>query len=129
MSRTHYSEVYYRYGLAYRYGLSPIDGKWLTDTYWPSILGETGFLGIAILALCYVSVIRNSFMNLKRCEKSDSSLKCFGYVCFFSFIALIIESFMTSTFFSLRCYLGLGMLGIFNHLVNLERYNEKNTNI
>ena len=46
MSRQEYSDVYARYGLDQVFGLSKANPQFITDTFWPQILGETGVLGL-----------------------------------------------------------------------------------
>ncbi len=46
ISRTNYSDVYREYGLDQIYGLSPENPQFITDTFWPQILGETGVVGL-----------------------------------------------------------------------------------
>ena len=48
-ARLFYSGLYYQYGFASQWGLSPTYGDFLTDTSWPAVIGEAGYLG----ALCY----------------------------------------------------------------------------
>ena len=50
ISRIHYSDVYRQYGLDRVYGLSPANPQFITDTFWPQILGETGVVGLAAYA-------------------------------------------------------------------------------
>jgi hypothetical protein len=61
-SRLFYSPVYYQYGLSAVYGLSRRFPKYIDDTSWPSVIGETGYGGFAIylvgLMLLVVAVIR-----------------------------------------------------------------------
>jgi len=47
-SRTSYSPVYYQYRLNDVYGLSPDYPAFIDDTSWPSVMGETGYGGLAI---------------------------------------------------------------------------------
>lgn len=46
MSRTDYSDLYYQYGLDKVYGLSPRFPTFITDTFWPQVLGELGVVGL-----------------------------------------------------------------------------------
>jgi hypothetical protein len=48
-SQVYYSPVYTEYGLSAIYGLSPDNPAYLQDTYWPHVLGETGWAGTVIL--------------------------------------------------------------------------------
>lgn len=62
MSRTNYSDVYYQYGLDKIYGLSPQFPTFITDTFWPQVLGELGVLGLigyaVFLAAVAVSLVK-----------------------------------------------------------------------
>jgi hypothetical protein len=55
-SRIHYSPIYDQYGLSGVFGLSPEDPIYLMDTYWPHILGETGWIGVATL-VCFFGML------------------------------------------------------------------------
>ena len=61
-SQLDYSPVYDEYGLSGIWGLSRDFPNYLQDTYWPHVLGETGFLGflsmLAFLGLILVRVAR-----------------------------------------------------------------------
>lgn len=62
MAGEYYSPLYFIYGLAGHREVGVKNQMFLTDTYWPSILGETGILGVvvvgAILGLLYVCIQR-----------------------------------------------------------------------
>ncbi|MCM3033901.1 hypothetical protein [Niallia sp. MER 6] len=57
VARENYSPVYYQYGMDKIYGLWPSNPMFGTDTYWPYILGETGFIGTFTLFIFYITVI------------------------------------------------------------------------
>jgi hypothetical protein len=46
MSRVNYSPLYEQYGLSDIHGLRPTNPAYVTDTFWPQILGELGVLGL-----------------------------------------------------------------------------------
>lgn len=56
-SRIYYSPVYREYGLNDVWGLSPKYPKFIDDTSWPSVLGETGYGGFAIYVAGLVILI------------------------------------------------------------------------
>ena len=56
MSRLHYSPVYVEYGLNAVPGLSPENRSAIDDSFWPSVLGETGVIGFAAFAVFLVTV-------------------------------------------------------------------------
>ena len=45
---SYYSPVYYEYGLNEIWGLSPDDTFFLSDTFWPTVLGQFGVLGLLL---------------------------------------------------------------------------------
>ena len=62
---THYSPVYVQYGFEEVYELSSTTGMFFDDTFWPIIIGQTGFIGtLAYLAL--LSLIFSKVFYLKK---------------------------------------------------------------
>jgi hypothetical protein len=61
-SQLYYSPVYDDYGISAMYGLSPTTPYYLQDTYWPHIVGETGWIGgllaAGIILLLWRGVMR-----------------------------------------------------------------------
>lgn len=61
-SRIYYSPVYQQYNLNLVYGLSREYPKFIDDTSWPAVIGETGYGGFAIyvvgLGLLCLSIVR-----------------------------------------------------------------------
>lgn len=57
-----YSPVYYKYGLNLIWGLSEKFHIFASDTFWPIIFGQTGFLG----TVCFVAVLVLLFVRLKK---------------------------------------------------------------
>ncbi len=57
-----YSSLYYRLGLDTVYGLSPDFADFISDTYWPMVFGEAGFIGgclmIAALIILYLDIFQ-----------------------------------------------------------------------
>jgi hypothetical protein len=53
ISRENYSDLYHQYGLDRVHGLRPSNPRFVTDTFWPQVLGETGVVG----TLCYATFI------------------------------------------------------------------------
>jgi hypothetical protein len=68
---TTYSPEYFRLGLENSYGLGPgVRGFFLTDTSWPAIIGETGYLGTAMFVLAFVAVA----LRARRWTTSDEPM-------------------------------------------------------
>jgi hypothetical protein len=70
VSRTEYSDVYYEYGLDRTYGLGPEYPAFITDSFWPEILGEAGVVGAAGY-LAFLAVIGIQLLRISR--RSDMS--------------------------------------------------------
>ncbi|WP_306981919.1 hypothetical protein [Alkalicoccobacillus murimartini] len=91
-----YSNLYYQYNLHSIYGLYPEDPKYAMDTYWPNILGETGYLGAILLISTYLALIIGSINKAKKVE--DKNIKV---LLLFSGLALtqtLVESMGSPTF-------------------------------
>jgi hypothetical protein len=65
ISREQYSDLYYQYGLSRIYGLSPQNPQFVTDTFWPQILGETGVIGLGAYAV-FLFVVGRQVWHLAR---------------------------------------------------------------
>jgi hypothetical protein len=59
-----YSPVYGMYRMAGIWGLSPDSPAFVSDTYWPMILGQTGFFGFAGF-LVALTVFVKKILNMK----------------------------------------------------------------
>ncbi|MGP1909970.1 O-antigen ligase family protein [Metabacillus sp. JX24] len=89
-----YSSVYYEFGLNRVWGLRPDNPMWLTDTFWPAILGETGLVGIIL----YGSVFLIIFRNRKQIKKRLNLY--YYYIFIFVFIQAFLESLAEQIYFS-----------------------------
>lgn len=74
----YYSPLYFEYGLSNVYGLSLQNPSFLSDTFWPTVIGQFGSIGLAIylLAMCSIAV------SLRRMEGPGglSVFCCFAYL-------------------------------------------------
>lgn len=86
----YYSPLYYLYGLANIWGLEPDNILFISDTFWPVVLGEFGFLGLGL----YVSALGLLMLICYRIGPTVriATLTAFGY--------LLISSTSESTFFN-----------------------------
>jgi hypothetical protein len=71
-SRLYYSPVYAQYELSSVFGLSRAFPNYITDTSWPSVIGETGYggfaiylLGVVLLILAVVNRLRKTTLAMK----------------------------------------------------------------
>ena len=61
-SGDYYSQVYFDYGISDVWGLKPEWPGFVSDTFWPMIIGQTGFLGL----LVYVYIIFVLFREIQQ---------------------------------------------------------------
>ncbi len=54
-----YSPLYYLYGFDEVWGMSPDYKAFLTDTYWASVLGQFGWIGMLLMIIVYLRVFRS----------------------------------------------------------------------
>ena len=53
-----YSPVYWMYSLNTVHGLMPYSHSFVSDTFWPMILGQTGFIGLAAYVVLFYRLFR-----------------------------------------------------------------------
>lgn len=53
-----YSPLYFSYGFNNVWGMSPDFRAFLTDTYWASVLGQFGWIGLMLMIIVYLRVFR-----------------------------------------------------------------------
>ncbi|MBR3897732.1 MAG: O-antigen ligase family protein [Bacilli bacterium] len=107
-ARVNYSEYYYKYGMTKIYGLYPNMPFFATDTFWPAIIGETGFLGLIV----YVIYIFKLYFLLRKKSTTINDNLSFIY-CTIAGLALIqtvCESFGAPSFNSNPQNIILGIL-------------------
>lgn len=86
-----YSPIYYRYGLNEFWVLSPSNRVYLTDSFWPMIIGQFGFIGTIIFVLILAEIIKFLFQRVK-----DRKLLVLGLsIYLFMFIGSFIDSSYT----------------------------------
>lgn len=84
-----YSPLYYQYGISNIWGLTPGQTMFLSDTFWPTVIGQFGWIGFAF----YVGMIGSlfAFFYSRSSGAKLSVLLCFAY--------LFISSTSESAFF------------------------------
>lgn len=95
------SDLFYVYGFQYEWYFD--HGLYLTDTYWPKIIAESGFLGMIALLVFYLYPAVN--IGLGKYEVTTASV-----FTFFSGVALFINSlsspvYNSALFVFLACFL------------------------
>ena len=104
-----YSPLYYQYGMIHTLGMDPIWPAYACDTFWPMIMAESGFLGLA----GYLAMVFSLFAKIQRLR--DKSLWVYmGAICAFMYELLettgaLAFSDVTAVGIALVLGLALGM--------------------
>lgn len=61
----YYSPLYYAYGLHSVHGLSPDSPSFLSDAFWPTVIGQFGWIGLACFTSCIVVLFRSTYSRSK----------------------------------------------------------------
>jgi hypothetical protein len=111
MSRVHYSPLYFEYGAYKIRGLKPKNPVNVTDTFWPQILGELGFLGLG----AYVVFLGSVAVGLWRAAGRYRAglLRVFTVAGLLVLVQALIESVASPMFHSPpRAYLLYLIIGV-----------------
>ena len=111
MSRVHYSPLYHKYGLSHIWGLSPKKRSFINDTFWPMILGETGWIGLAL----YLWIMGILFYIIYKLNKEATSkfTKAFSLGALMVFVESLVESLGCSFYAAPpQVYFLFGSLGL-----------------
>jgi hypothetical protein len=85
------------YPLIYGLGNTPERGnQWLTDTQWPAIIGESGFIGAA----CYVAALAVMYWRFRTAWRVESTpwLRCVGLTGMGWTVMMLIDSVASPVF-------------------------------
>lgn len=113
-SGDYYSPLYGQLGLDQVYGLSLIDHGFLSDTFWPTVAGQSGFLGL-FLYLAFLLLVYRKLSKLADSKDVYISL-------LFPFFYLLISSSSEAAFFApsavyLALAIGIGAAGARNRIL------------
>lgn len=82
-----YSPLYYEYGFNEIWGMNPANPAFLVDTYWPTVIGQLGWIGAGLFILVYVRI----FINLGYSTESGPR-RAFLYAMFAQYMIHAIGS-------------------------------------
>lgn len=77
-SAPYYSSLYYEYGLSDVWGLTPDGATFLSDTFWPIILGQFGLFGLLVFLLLLFALFKICYERAGR--SAASVVCCFAYL-------------------------------------------------
>lgn len=92
-ARNFYSPLYLRFGYRSIYGLGGDNLNYLTDTFWPAILGQYGFFGLFIFG----TILYSLFSRLIELLKLNRAC---ALAFFVPFIYLVIATTSSNSFFN-----------------------------
>lgn len=111
-SRDPYSPVYHEYGLDQIDGLSPQHSAFISDTFWPRILGETGVIGLVAL-LVFTAVLTIQIWRAALAKHTDLLIRAFLLGAWMVFVQSLVETLASSMFDSPpRIYLLFGTVAV-----------------
>ena len=112
ISRDPYSPVYYQYGLDKVRWLEPDNSLAVADAFWARVLGETGVIGFAALAVFCLAVGAGLWRATRRVFE-DPLVSAFVLGTWMVFVQALIDTLASSLFESPpRVYLLFGVVGV-----------------
>lgn len=106
VSGVKYSPIYQIYGINNIYGLEAGNAPYVSDTFWPMILGQFGILGF----ISYFIIILMLFMKIQKLYEKGKNLEYFSAIILLAYlmIASTAESaFVNPTAMSMAFLLGI----------------------
>lgn len=58
-----YSPLYYLYGFKYLFGMTPDDGSFLSDNFWPMAIGQFGWIGAILYLYIFIRLYQSIYIN------------------------------------------------------------------
>ena len=92
LSGKYYSGIYYMYGLSNVYGLRIDQYNFISDTFWPWVIGQFGFVATVLYIRLYVKLIKNQLATLT----VRNHLLAFIIVWMYALLASMMEAFFTN---------------------------------
>lgn len=105
ISGADYSPIYKMYALSGTWGLTKNNSFFISDTFWPMIVGQFGYIGLFL----FVLIILQFFLLINKLRKISQNILFF---CVIPFTYLLISSTSESSFvnyYSVNLFLMLGV--------------------
>ena len=93
LSAKYYSNIYYMYDLYEIDGLREDEYNYVSDNFWPWVLGEFGFISTILYVVMFFRFIRSQFINIKK----QGRLLAFIILWFYALLASTMEAYFTNT--------------------------------
>lgn len=114
----YYSKLYFEYGFDHMYGMNYDDRQFLTDNYWPQIMGQFGLIGSILMLATIIMVLVIIFKRTEHCIYLK--LGCLiGYMC------VILATIAVN---SLANFIAVGLFGLIGLLCS-NIVEDKETNL
>jgi hypothetical protein len=129
-SRIYYSDTYVQYGLSNIWGLSPEFSGFITDTFWPMVLGEGGAITLISYSVFLIVLFRVSW-QLARSNRSGDEIRFFATFALFALAASLLESTSShiydATMQSALVMIPAGMLLAFDRQIHADQTSHIST--
>lgn len=117
ISAKYYSPLYDEYDLSRVYGMTEEKTSFTCDTFWPMVLGETGFIGLALYAGILISFVKTLYKQVR--NESNRYVKAFQLGTLMILIESLVESLASPIYTKgPYVYLIFGAIGICYSLSN-----------
>lgn len=90
-AQKYYSPVYGIYGLSNRHGFTFDNPLYLTDNFWPAVIGETGLIGLVVFLVTLYFAFKYLY---KKCNQTNMS----RMIIIFFIVTILSSSIATSIF-------------------------------
>ena len=90
-SAVYYSDVYTSYGLSTVWGLTPSYSAYITDTFWPMVLGQGGVISFVPYVLIFVLLVR-TFWSAARLPNTSKEDRFIALCALFLVLGSLLES-------------------------------------
>ena len=111
-----YSKVYYLYHIQNVWGISKNYSSFISDTFWPMILGQNGYLGL-IFYIVVLVILFSFFFELRKYNACSFASALTGI------LYLLISSTSESAFVNTMAVSLAFLLGV--HLANLKNIKDR----
>lgn len=102
-----YSPLYYQYGFDQMWGLSPEYGMFLNDNYWPTIIGQFGWIGAIFMVAVYGKVFF-TFAN----KKTGNAQKAFLYAAFVQYMIHAVGSAILTSSIGMVGFVSIALFSV-----------------
>ncbi len=111
-SGKYYSWVYQVYGIDHVYGISKQYWEFISDQFWPMILGQFGYFGL----IAFIGVIYNYFILFLKQMKNYYDQSNYKYIPLLGLLLLLIDSSSDAIFTQNRAVALFMVFGLFTNL-------------